>query len=287
METEAVVLDIDGVLIDVEDSYRRAIVETIETVLGESPPERLIQGLKDAGGFNNDWLVTDGLALFVRARQAGLAIDPDAFVDRVAAAGGGIESVEGVLRRECDAAESVLDAWDPDRLRAVFQQLYLGPDRYREIEGREPDLDRSGGFIEDEPRLIDPATVDALTGRFVVGVVTGRPAAEAAIALDRVGLDLPENRVYTMDDWAGKPDPDALIAIAETASVESVAFAGDTLDDIRTARAADRADDRTYRAVGVLTGGLTGASGREKFEAAGADAVLDHVDDLPALLECP
>ncbi|AWB27748.1 TIGR01548 family HAD-type hydrolase [Halococcoides cellulosivorans] len=287
MQTEAVVLDIDGVLIDVENSYRRAIVETVDIVLGESPPTDLIQGLKDAGGFNNDWLVTDGLALYVRSRRAGLDLDPEAFAERVAAAGGGIEGVESALRETCDDAETVLDAWDPDRLREVFQQLYLGPERYREIEGREPDLDRAGGFIEDEPLLVDPATIDNLQSRFAVGVVTGRPAAEAQIALDRVGLDLPAELVYTMDDWAGKPDPTALIAIAKATDSASVAFAGDTLDDVRTARNADRADARTYHGIGVLTGGLTGQSGREKFEDCGADAVVDDVNALPGLLDRP
>jgi HAD superfamily phosphatase len=34
----------------------------------------------------------------------------------------------------------------------------------------------------------------------------------------------------------------------------------------------------------VLTGGLSGPEGRRKFENAGASAVLDSVNDLPALL---
>jgi hypothetical protein len=34
----------------------------------------------------------------------------------------------------------------------------------------------------------------------------------------------------------------------------------------------------------VLTGGLSGAAGRRKFDEAGAAAVLDSVDDLPSLL---
>jgi phosphoglycolate phosphatase-like HAD superfamily hydrolase len=90
-----------------------------------------------------------------------------------------------------------------------------------------------------------------------------------------------------MDDWdAGKPDPHALVTLAERFDGESIVFVGDTLDDVRTARNA-AADDpsRTYHGVGVLTGGLTGEEGREKYERAGASAVLDSVNDLPALLE--
>jgi phosphoglycolate phosphatase-like HAD superfamily hydrolase len=90
-----------------------------------------------------------------------------------------------------------------------------------------------------------------------------------------------------MDDWAaGKPSPTALTTLAERFDAETTVFVGDTLDDVRTAvNAADADPDRTYHGVGVLTGGLTGASGRRKYEAAGAAAVIDSVNDLPGLLE--
>jgi phosphoglycolate phosphatase-like HAD superfamily hydrolase len=89
-----------------------------------------------------------------------------------------------------------------------------------------------------------------------------------------------------MDDWAeGKPHPNALTTLAERFDADSVAFAGDTLDDVKTAVNAAEADpDRTYHGIGVLTGGLTGESGRAAFESVGAAAVVDSVNDLPALL---
>jgi len=110
---------------------------------------------------------------------------------------------------------------------------------------------------------------------------------EAEIALERVGLDLPAERRVTMDDWEeGKPNPRALVSLAERCDADAVAFAGDTLDDVRTAANAAEADPaRTYDGIGVLTGGLTGEAGRRKFADAGASAVLDSVNDLPALLD--
>jgi len=54
MQVEAVVLDIDGVLVDVADSYRRAIVESVEHVYGDTIEKAAVQQFKDAGGFNND-----------------------------------------------------------------------------------------------------------------------------------------------------------------------------------------------------------------------------------------
>ncbi|OYR82460.1 HAD family hydrolase, partial [Halorubrum ezzemoulense] len=76
------------------------------------------------------------------------------------------------------------------------------------------------------------------------------------------------------------------VELAERFDVERVAFAGDTLDDVRTARNADEADEtRVYYGVGVLTGGLTGEAGREKFAENGADAVVEDVNELVELLE--
>ncbi len=288
MRVDAVVLDIDGVLVDVADSYRRAIVESIDRVYGETIDVDDVQLFKDAGGFNNDWELTYAAALFVLARREGLELTLSGFTDAIREHGGGLSGARAVLDAELPAAANgrVTERWDRDQLRAVFQALYLGADLYRDLEGREPPIEQPG-YIHDEPVLLESDTVEDLFERFDVGVVTGRPAAEADIALERVGLSIPDDHRFTMDDWEeGKPHPKALTMLAERFDADSVAFAGDTLDDVRTAVNAREADpDRTYYGIGVLTGGLTGDSGRHKYEQAGADAVVDTVNDLPALLD--
>jgi HAD superfamily hydrolase (TIGR01548 family) len=287
MDADAVVLDVDGVLVDVADSYRRAVVESVDRVYGETIDRAALQQFKDAGGFNDDWELTHAVALFVLARRVGLRHEVDGFTDAIAATGGGLRAAENVVTDALGPAdrERVLAEWDRERLRDVFQQLYLGPDRYRELEGGDPDID-AAGYINDEPVLVDPDTVEALLDGWPVGVLTGRPAAEADIALERVGLDVPAEHRFTMDDWAGgKPDPEALVELAERLDADSVVFVGDTLDDIRTVTNASEADpSRSYRSVGVLTGGLTGKAGRRKYDRAGADIILESVNDLPGLL---
>ena len=287
MQVDAVVLDIDGVLVDVADSYRRAILESVERVYGETIAKPDIQLFKNASGFNNDWELTDAAALFVLASREDAADDIEAFTDAIAEAGGGLDAAKSVVRDRLGSdAEAVLDAWDPRGLREVFQTLYLGSELYQDLEGGEPAFD-APGYINDEPKLVSEATLDALQQRYRVGVVTGRPAAEADIAMDRVGLEIPDEHRFTMDDWeAGKPHPHALLTLAERFDVERVAFAGDTLDDIQTAVNADDEDpDRVYYGVGVLTGGLTGEDGRATYASAGASAVVESVEDLPDVLE--
>jgi HAD superfamily hydrolase (TIGR01548 family) len=286
MHVDAVVLDIDGVLVDVADSYRRAIVESVERVYDASVGSDAIQAFKDAGGFNNDWELTYAAALFVLAEREGYDGDVGAFTDAVADAGGGLAAAESVVEEALEPAAHgrVRAAWDPQRLRAVFQALYLGTDLYRDLEDDEPPFD-APGYIHDEPVLVADRTLETLDATADLGILTGRPAAEADIALSRVGLSVPDDHRFTMDDWdEGKPHPGALVTLADRFDAERVAFAGDTLDDVRTAvRATETDPAREYHGVGVLTGGLRGSEGREKFVAAGADAVVETVNDLPAL----
>ena len=288
MDVDTVVLDIDGVLVDVAGSYRRAIIESVDRVYGDTIERADIQPFKDAGGFNNDWELTDAAALFVLAGREGDVGTVVEFTDAISERGGGLDAAKAVVRERLDEASAgrVFDAWDSERLRDVFQALYLGADLYRDIEGGDPPFD-APGYIHDEPKLVSAETLSTLQSRYNVGVVTGRPAAEADIALDRVGLDIPDEHRFTMDDWdEGKPHPAALLTLAERFDAEQVAFAGDTLDDIQTAVNADSEDDeRVYYGIGVLTGGLTGQAGRKKYVWAGASAVVGSVEDLPDLLE--
>ncbi|WP_435362833.1 TIGR01548 family HAD-type hydrolase [Haloarchaeobius sp. DYHT-AS-18] len=287
MEADTVVLDIDGVLVDVADSYRRAIVESVERVYDQTIRKEDIQSFKDAGGFNNDWELTYAAALYVLALREGCSLSLDEFTDEIREHGGGLDSAELAMGAEvgANAFERIKEQWDPERLRDVFQQLYLGSDLYRTLEGSEPDIDCEG-FIHDEPIIIEPETIEVLQANFDVGVVTGRPSAEADIALSRVGLDIPDEHRFTMDDWEeGKPHPHALMTLAERFDSEDVVFVGDTIDDVTTARRANEEDEsRTYTGVGVLTGGLTGVEGKQKFVAYGAQAILDDVNLLPGLL---
>ncbi|MEA2011374.1 MAG: aminotransferase class I/II-fold pyridoxal phosphate-dependent enzyme [Actinomycetota bacterium] len=51
---EAILFDLDGVLVDVGDSYRRSIIETAAS-FGASVTEQDIEDAKAAGGANDDW----------------------------------------------------------------------------------------------------------------------------------------------------------------------------------------------------------------------------------------
>ena len=56
------VFDMDGVLVDVSQSYREAIRATVRHFTGQEITPELIQDYKNAGGWNNDWALSQKIA---------------------------------------------------------------------------------------------------------------------------------------------------------------------------------------------------------------------------------
>ena len=291
MEADTVVLDIDGVLVDTSASYHRAIIESVNAVYGETVAGEDIQAFKNAGGFNNDWRVTEAIALYVLACRYGFEQSIEEVTKAIETGGGGIETARSVIAAALspETFATIDDEWDPTELKRMFQWLYLGPSLYEQYEDEPLPRHRpeDAGYIDDEPLIITQETIDWLESTVELGIVTGRPRAEADIAIERVGMTIPRDRWMTMDDWdAGKPDPAALLQVAERCGAESVIYVGDELDDVRMATYADKSDPvRTYYGIGAETGGVSGERGREQFLAAGATAVIESINALPAWCE--
>ena len=58
MQTNVLIFDMDGVLVDVTDSYRQTIAETVKLFTGAEITNREIQEWKNRGNANNDWDLT-------------------------------------------------------------------------------------------------------------------------------------------------------------------------------------------------------------------------------------
>lgn len=72
----AVLFDMDGVLVDVSRSYLWAIRKTAEFFLGHTLPLSEIQDLRNRGGLNNDWDLTEALL-----RKRGMTVDKTVLID--------------------------------------------------------------------------------------------------------------------------------------------------------------------------------------------------------------
>lgn len=52
------IFDLDGVLVDVGDSYRETIIRTVEHFTGRRVTRDFVQQIKNRGGFNDDWALS-------------------------------------------------------------------------------------------------------------------------------------------------------------------------------------------------------------------------------------
>ena len=58
MSRPVLVFDMDGVLVDVSESYRETIARTAEHFTGVEVTRTKIQEYKNQGGWNDDWRLT-------------------------------------------------------------------------------------------------------------------------------------------------------------------------------------------------------------------------------------
>lgn len=242
----AVIFDVDGVLLDARASYHAVAEEaarrSVSEALGEpcTAPfdrDREVPLFKAAGRFNDDWEMARGIALLLHLRQRGGAPPLQGFLE--AAQGKGVSGL-------AKAFPAVAALHPQKRISRLCGALYGGRDCCRELFGFEaadalPDAPQRG-LWEREPLLVEPALLKRVAGRFPVALYTGRNPGEAALALVRCELQVPERLCWVSDGRPRKPDPAGLVWLCGEllrAGGEAL-FVGDTVDD-RTAAEAARA----------------------------------------------
>lgn len=70
MSMPVLVFDMDGVLVDVTESYREAIAQTVQYFTGVRVTNEEIQGYKNSGGWNDDWQLSHHIV-----NKAGVAAE--------------------------------------------------------------------------------------------------------------------------------------------------------------------------------------------------------------------
>jgi HAD superfamily phosphatase len=225
---DALLLDMDGVLLDTRPSFTAAVCITarrcaVPPGLGGGWGEPDVEALRLAGGFNNDWDAAAAVALLGPPTGPG-----DAWRDLCAALasdGGG----PGSVARRCGER-----AWAEARSAAepIFQRLYAGP-LSLEVYGLQPTEAR--GLCELEVPLADAEKI--FSPGLPVGVFTGRTREEAGLGLAHLGLELPGASVVCDEGpMFRKPRADGLLALASSLGARRPLYVGDTVDDMGCVR---------------------------------------------------
>jgi len=219
---DALLFDLDGVLADVENSYRRCVLETLAS-FGVRLRRDELQREVAAGEASNDW---DLVARILGQRN------------------------QDIPREE---------------IVATFQRIYLGSAG-------------EGGLNRNERLLVSARRLRSWAGRCPLGLVTGRPRAEAKAFLERFHIEDLFAVTVTMEDAAAKPDPAPMALAMRGLGVERAWMVGDTVDDIAAARAAG------VMPLGVVAPGDDKTAASSALTSAGAACVLDATRDLEGLL---
>ena len=122
-----------------------------------------------------------------------------------------------------------------------------------------------------------PEALDALTKRFVLGILSNKPHEIVNGTVQRFFPDIRFSAVHGQKEGIPeKPDPTVAIQIMEALQSKGVTvYVGDSDIDMQTARTAG------MHAVGAAWG----FRGRAELESAGADAVIDRPDELVGVVD--
>jgi HAD superfamily phosphatase len=113
---DLIVFDMDGVLVEVTESYRATIQATVQHFTGVEPTGTDIQDWKNRGGYNDDWKLSSHMI-----RELGHEVPFEAVVDRFQQIFHGDESMKGLIEREVwVAGEGLLQRLAASHRLAVF-----------------------------------------------------------------------------------------------------------------------------------------------------------------------
>lgn len=181
---DVIVFDMDGVLVEVGQSYREAIRETVRHFTGADVSHDTIQDFKNAGGWNNDWQLSHRLI--------------------------------GDLGKTVTYAE-VVDQ---------FNLIFFGTN--------------GDGLIRKERWMPRDGLLEGLAKRAVLAIFTGRVKYEADATLGRYAGHIKFDPLITDECVANpKPAPDGLHLIQKQYPGKHIWYLGDTVDDARSAQAAE------------------------------------------------
>jgi HAD superfamily hydrolase (TIGR01548 family) len=220
---DLLIFDMDGVLVEVSESYREAIQQTVQHFTGKRIARETIQEWKNQGGWNDDWALSHALI-----KTEGVDVPYQTVVDQ-------------------------------------FQKLFHG--------------DGTTGLMLRERWIAIPGLFDRLKSQALCTVFTGRLRWEAELTLQRFAPGIFDMVVGADDVARAKPHPEGIQVIRKALPHNRVWYAGDTVDDARSAKAA-----------GVPFIGIAAAAAlrREElvalFEAEGAIAVIHDINQIEAAI---
>jgi len=314
MNSECVLFDVDGCLVDIRKSYNAAIKKTVDFILkyvaAASPidsfnltnlvSDNTILKFRQTGGFNNDIDTSYAICLADLANPHKNVINAREFLNKVAANSDedGIISVEKYLISLTSSTiiknlKKLLDypapAGKSSVIATVFDELFYGPELFKQLHNLEPRFYFGKPLIENDRLVITRRTMDLLASRFSgnLAVVSGRSKLAAEYSLQPI-LDTlrQESSVFLEDERRkyAKPNPYGIMKAMKSMGTKTAIYAGDSYEDLIMVR---RAEEQTHLKIAFC--GIYGCNSQpletmRQFKEKGADLILQDINQLPKIL---
>jgi phosphoglycolate phosphatase-like HAD superfamily hydrolase len=170
-------------------------------------------------------------------------------------------------------------------LTTLFDEIFLGAEGVREKYSWEPRYIDYSGTLKNEKLLIREESVKRLNELLPKGValVTGRGRWETEKTLQPILKYFKmEASIFTADKGSEyeKPSPKSLIETANILRTKKIIYVGNSMEDLLMSQAASR--------KGLEIGFIAVSDNEElsrEFEALGANAILEDINELPILIE--
>lgn len=298
-KVDTVIFDIDGVLIDVKNSFRKTIISTVNFYfshfLGWKGKGNLLtledtELFKLAGGFNCDWDLTFSCILFylaVAEKMKIREIDKLAksrknileFTQKVKEAGGGIENAIRIALSEFSQKQrnKILKLADFKTVKEIFQEIYAG-EKLKEIYGRTSKYIKDGKGLYRKEKLIINIP---LPEKFKYGIITGRTSKEVELALNILNWkEFERKNIISQEDGILKTNPLSLIRLSKKLKTKKGIYVGDTVDDLLLVKNYQKKKNNPYFFSCIVLSGAGGVKNKEFFLKMSPDILCRDVNVL-------
>jgi len=181
-------------------------------------------------------------------------------------------------------------------LSRVFDEYYYGPVLLRRLHGLDPVVGCKTGLIDSEKVIVSTETLRSLScllSKGGMGILSGRSRLGTEYTLGGLIKFFQDGPMVFLEDHdpnldvtqpiPGKPSPEPLLVAAEQArTFKTILYVGDSAEDLMMTNNARRV--RPNFAFCGVTGVAYSQRRVSALAELGADAILESVNDLPALL---
>tara|TARA_S200000501_G_scaffold54907_1_gene44970 strand:+ start:28827 stop:29621 length:795 start_codon:yes stop_codon:yes gene_type:complete len=221
MKYDALIFDIDGVLIDTSKSFNSAVIKAISIFTGTNIfSTKELRSLRSIGGFNNDWYAAIAGAAWVTF--AGHLT----FSEYLQLCKRSKKGIDGVRKQFPKIKESF-----EQRITQIVQEAYGGKTACEKLYGFKPSILSVPGFWKSEVSMIDLDFMEKY--KQIIGICTGRNHAETELAFSILGWSIDLSYVALSDyPELDKPNPYKLTKVINNLNSDYPIYFGDTMDDL-------------------------------------------------------